>query len=148
MYVEELKQHLKKRTGCADRDIQIVYAPLRISPLGAHVDHQDGLVTGMTLDRVIWLAFTPRNDRRVCIESLNFPNRVEFALDDIPPKSLQGWGNYARGAALALQQQHVLQTGIDAVVGGEMHWRFEFLGGGRRGVPAGLGDGERPVCVH
>jgi len=120
MHIEELKQHLKQRTGCADRDIQVVYAPLRISPLGAHVDHQDGLVTGMTLDKVILLAFTPRTDRRVCVESLNFPGRVEFALDDIPPKSSRDWGNYVRGAAAALQQQHVLQTGIDAVVGGTM----------------------------
>lgn len=120
MQIEQLRQHLKQRTGCADGDIRAVCAPLRISPLGAHVDHQDGLVTGMTLDRAILLAFTPRKDQRVCIESLNFPNVIEFALDDIPPKSVKGWGNYARGAALALQQQHVLRTGIDAVVGGDM----------------------------
>jgi galactokinase len=120
MQIEELKHHLRQRTGCADRDIRVVYAPLRISPLGAHVDHQDGLVTGMTLDRVILLAFAPRKDQRVCIESLNFPNSVEFALDDVPPKSVKGWGNYVRGAALALQQRHVLHTGIDAVVGGDM----------------------------
>lgn len=120
MRIEELKQHLQQRTGCADGDIRVVYAPLRISPLGAHVDHQDGLVTGMTLDRVILLAFTPRADRRVCVESLNFPGRVEFALDDIPPQSAKAWGNYVRGAAAALQQRHVLQTGIDAVVDGTM----------------------------
>ncbi|HOT90390.1 MAG TPA: galactokinase family protein [Anaerolineae bacterium] len=120
MQIEVLKQHLKQRTGCADRDIWIVYAPLRISPLGAHVDHQDGLVTGMTLNRAILLAFTPRADRRVCVESLNFPGRVEFALDDVPLKSAKDWGNYVRGAALALQQHYTLHTGIDAVVGGDM----------------------------
>ncbi len=120
MRIEELKQHLKKRTGCADRDIQVVYAPLRISPLGAHVDHQDGLVTGMTLDQVILLAFTPRADRRVCVESLNFPGCVDFALEDVPPRSAKDWGNYVRGAALALQQDHTLRVGVDAVVGGSM----------------------------
>ncbi len=120
MQIEQLRQRLKQRTGCADNDIRVVYAPLRISPLGAHVDHQDGLVTGMTLDRVILLAFTPRGDRRVCVESLNFPGCVEFTLDDVPPKSPRDWGNYVRGAALALQQQRVLRVGIDAVVGGSM----------------------------
>lgn len=120
MHIEELKQHLKKRTGCTDRDIQIVYAPLRISPLGAHVDHQDGLVTGMTLDQVILLAFTPRADRRVCVESLNFPGCVEFVLDEVPPRSAKDWGNYVRGAVLALQQHHALHVGMDAVVGGSM----------------------------
>jgi len=118
--IEQLRRRLKQRTGCADGDIRVVYAPLRISPLGAHVDHQDGLVTGMTLDRVILLAFVPRRDRRVCVESLNFPGYVEFALDDVPPKSPKDWGNYVRGAALALQQERLLPTGIDAVVGGDM----------------------------
>ncbi|MGC9397166.1 MAG: galactokinase family protein [Anaerolineae bacterium] len=120
MQIEQLRQRLKQRTGCTDADIRVVYAPLRISPLGAHVDHQDGLVTGMTLDRVILLAFVPRRDRRVCVESLNFPGRVEFALDDVPPKSPRDWGNYVRGAVLALQQERKLRVGIDAVVGGSM----------------------------
>lgn len=120
MQIEQLHHRLKQRTGCADGDIRLVYAPLRISPLGAHVDHQDGLVTGMTLNRVILLAFIPRRDRRVCVESLNFPGCIEFALDDVPTKSPRDWGNYIRGAALALQQQHALPVGIDAVVGGSM----------------------------
>ncbi len=125
MQSEQLRRRLKQRTGCTDGDIRVVYAPLRISPLGAHVDHQDGLVTGMTLDRVILLAFTPRRDRRVCVESLNFPGCVEFDLADVPPKfprdgSRRDWGNYVQGAALALQQRHILRTGIDAVVGGSM----------------------------
>ncbi|MEJ5311273.1 MAG: galactokinase family protein [Anaerolineae bacterium] len=120
MQIEQLRHRLKQRTGCADSDIRVVYAPLRISPLGAHVDHQDGVVTGMTLDRMVLLAFVPRHDRRVCVESLNFPGCVEFALDDVPPKSPKDWGNYVRGAVLALQQRHVLRTGMDAVVGGSM----------------------------
>jgi len=63
--IEDLKERLKQRTGCLEADIRVIYAPLRMSPLGAHVDHQDGLVTGMTLNRAIVLAFVPREDRRV-----------------------------------------------------------------------------------
>ncbi|HNT78080.1 MAG TPA: galactokinase family protein [Anaerolineae bacterium] len=118
--IAQLKEHLKERVGCQDGDIRVVYAPLRISPLGAHVDHQDGLVTGMTLDQVILLAFVPRSDRRVRVESLNFHGLTEFDLADIPPKSARDWGNYVRGAALALQQAHPLRVGLDAVVAGSM----------------------------
>ena len=118
--IEKLKARLKERTECAESDAQVVYAPLRISPLGAHVDHQDGLVTGMTIDRAILLAFAPRRDKRVCVQSMNFPGQVEFVLDDVPPKTVSDWGNYVRGAALALQQEHNLQIGIDAVVEGRM----------------------------
>jgi galactokinase/galacturonokinase len=118
--VEKLRARLKERTGCAEKDVRVVCSPLRISPLGAHVDHQDGLVTGMTIDRAIWLAFAPRRDQRVCVQSMNFPGQVEFALDEVPPKVVGDWGNYVRGAALALQQENNLQVGIDAVVEGRM----------------------------
>lgn len=118
--IAQLKEHLKRWVGCQNDDIRVVYAPLRISPLGAHVDHQDGLVTGMTLDQVILLAFVPRSDRRVRVESLNFPGLTEFDLDAIPPKSARDWGNYVRGAALALQQIYPLRVGLDAVVAGSM----------------------------
>jgi galactokinase/galacturonokinase len=118
--IEQLRGKLKQRTGCSDADIQVVYSPLRVSPLGAHVDHQDGLVTGMTLDRAILLVFVPRKDRRIRIESVNFPNFVEFSLDDVPPRIAGDWGNYVRGAVLALQQKYDLQVGFDGIVEGKM----------------------------
>jgi galactokinase len=118
--IEELKARLVRETSCRESDVQVVYSPLRISPLGAHVDHQNGLVTGMTLDRAILLAFVPRTDDRVRVQSLNFPCRVEFALSDIPPRVPRDWGNYVRGAALALQQNRTLSRGIDAIVQGRM----------------------------
>ncbi len=118
--VAQLKERLSIRANCTEKDIRVVCAPLRISPLGAHVDHQDGLVTGMTLDRVILLAFVPRYDRQIRVESLNFPGCVEFDLDNVPPKSPGDWGNYVRGAALALQQDSPLPVGMDAIVEGTM----------------------------
>lgn len=117
---EPLVDRLLQRTGCAREDVRVICSPLRICPLGAHVDHQDGLVTGMTLDRAIWLAFVPRSDQHVCVESLNFQGSIEFDIDDVPPKSPSDWGNYIRGAVLALRQRYDLRTGIDAVVEGSM----------------------------
>jgi len=118
--IEKLKARLHERTGCAESDVRVVYSPLRICPLGAHVDHQDGLVTGMTIDRAIVLAFAPRRDRHICVHSTNFAGQVKFALDDVPPRVAGDWGNFIRGAALALQQEHSLRGGIDAVVEGKM----------------------------
>jgi galactokinase/galacturonokinase len=118
--IEKLNAKLTDATGCAEGHIQTVYSPLRISPLGAHVDHQDGLVTGMTLDRAILLSFIPRSDRYVRVQSVNFPGTVEFDLDNVPPMRLRDWGNYVRGAVLALKQHHHLHFGMDAVVQGRM----------------------------
>ncbi|MFW6300515.1 MAG: galactokinase family protein, partial [Oceanicaulis sp.] len=38
-----------------------VRSPLRICPLGAHVDHQDGVVSGMALTDSIDLVYTPED---------------------------------------------------------------------------------------
>ncbi len=118
--VEQLKAHLRARIECRDDDIRVVCSPLRVSPLGAHVDHQDGLVTGMALDQAIYLAFVPRTDARVRVTSLNFEGCADFTLDAIPPMAPRDWGNYARGAALALVQSHAIGLGLDAVVMGTM----------------------------
>jgi galacturonokinase len=118
--VEQLKRRLRARVGCSLGEIQVVRSPLRVSPLGAHVDHQDGLVTGMALDRAIYLAFVPRDDGEVRVASMNFEGEVTFNLVDIPPQVPRDWGNYARGAALALSRAHHIRVGMDAVVMGGM----------------------------
>jgi galactokinase len=120
LQIAELKARLIARVGCLESDIRVAYSPLRVSPLGAHVDHQDGLVTGMTLDQAILLAFAPRHDARVCVQSANFPGNVAFDLHHVPPKVNGDWGNYVRGAVLALQQHYPLHLGIDALVEGHM----------------------------
>ncbi|HHJ06258.1 MAG TPA: hypothetical protein ENK24_02030, partial [Anaerolineae bacterium] len=115
-----LVEHLKRNFAVDAADIRIVKAPLRISPLGAHIDHQLGPVTGMTIDQAVLMAFAPHAERRVEIESLNFEQLVSFDLDQVPPYQKGDWGNYIRGAALALQQTHHLKRGLVGVVGGDM----------------------------
>ena len=44
----ELKEKLITNYG--GEDVRAVVSPLRICPLGAHVDHQGGVVTGVALD--------------------------------------------------------------------------------------------------
>ena len=95
-------------------------APLRISPLGAHIDHQLGVVTGMTIDRSILLAYAPTDDGRVELESLEFTPSATFGVDSVPPFRKGDWANYVRGAVLALQQQHRLGRGLFGVIGGRM----------------------------
>lgn len=110
-----------QRTYSVDPDsIRIVRAPLRICPLGAHIDHQLGLVTGMTIDHSILLAFAPTTDGTVHVDSLNFTPPVSFALDNVPPYRRGDWGNYVRGAVLALQQANRLTHGLIGMIGGDM----------------------------
>ncbi len=118
--IEKLKKSLSDQVGCSLKDVKVAISPLRVAPLGAHVDHQLGLVTGMTIDKSILLAFVPRDDDKVIIDSLNFPGTVDFSVNKIPAMNGKEWGNYVKGAALAIEQKHNLKRGMNALIEGNM----------------------------
>ncbi|MCH5375966.1 MAG: hypothetical protein JJ992_18510, partial [Planctomycetes bacterium] len=98
----------------------VAKVPLRICPIGAHVDHQGGIVTGMTIDRYVWLAAVPDPEPVFTVESLDFTGRETVALtDEIKPK-VGDWGDYVRAAVAALRQDRPLDCGLKAVVGGDL----------------------------
>jgi len=117
---EHLIDELCRRFDRAPHEARLIRSPYRVCPLGAHVDHQRGLVTGMTVDAPIWLAYAPNDTTRVRLHSLNFSPPFEF--DHALPLGLDepAWGNYARGAAWALRQRHALRRGFDGVVAGSL----------------------------
>ncbi len=118
--IDILISHLTKYHAVDPAEIRIVRAPFRICPLGAHIDHQLGLVTGMTLDHSILLAFVPTSDGTIHLHSMNFELDVTFNLSEVPPYRRGDWGNYMRGAALALQQAYQLNNGLIGVVSGDL----------------------------
>ncbi|RUL87857.1 galactokinase family protein [Tautonia sociabilis] len=123
--IEALRREAARRTGAEPSRIRVVRAPYRICPIGAHIDHQLGPVTAMAIDRSVLLAFAPSGSSRVRLESLDFEGMVEFSLDDVPGPTPGDWGNFPRGAVLALRhRRHEVGQGIVGVVAGEL------LGGG------------------
>lgn len=122
MVQEDLLQRLRKQLGDPFRpepsDVRIVYAPYRICPLGAHIDHQLGPVTAMALDQGVLLAYAPMKRRDLRLASMNFEGEVEFSFDNIPEKRDGDWGNYARGAVRALQREHRLERGLVGLTAG------------------------------
>lgn len=97
-----------------------IFSPYRVCPLGAHVDHQHGLVTGFAIDKGVDLVFSIRNDAKVRLASLSFDGKVEFDIDT-PSLVKQGnWGDYARGAKYALRKRFKLTRGIDGVIKGSL----------------------------
>jgi galacturonokinase len=118
--ISQLVARLDELSPGAAQEAVIARAPLRICPLGAHIDHQLGIVTGMTLDQAVLLAFVPATNGRVYVESLNFGMPAEFDVAVVPPYQKNQWANYVRGAVQALQQEHSITKGMIGVVGGAM----------------------------
>ena len=97
-----------------------IFAPYRVCPLGAHVDHQHGLVTGFAIDKGVDLWFNVREDNLVRLSSLTFEGDVEFEIDKPSQVRQHHWGDYARGAKYALRKRFELQRGIEGVIQGSL----------------------------
>lgn len=132
---DQLKKMWNKVSEMSGRDaeeVRVVVSPYRICPLGAHIDHQGGTVSAMTINKGILLGFVPSGDTEVVLRSGQFDGEVRFSIDKIqqPRNSVKKhhavhasdsakikeeckWGNYARGALYALQSRgNILTQGI------------------------------------
>lgn len=115
---EKLTKRLSRRDGVAADLIRVVASPYRICPLGAHIDHQGGSVLGMTINAYTLMAYYLSADECTRLGSANYPGEVRFDLLDIGESTGSFWGAYPRAAALALQEEHELTTGVVGIVDG------------------------------
>jgi galactokinase/galacturonokinase len=116
----ELVTRLSKSASFDRSEAFLIESPLRVCPIGAHVDHQGGVVTGMTIDRQVVLAAVPTADAVVRVASLDFPGEVVVELGDQVPTGAGNWGDYVRAAVAVLFREKPLQNGFRAVIGGDL----------------------------
>jgi galactokinase len=116
-----LEQRVKEEftTRFGERPSLIVRAPGRVNLIGEHTDYNDGFVLPMAIDRAIWLALRPRDDQRVLLHSLDFDHPADFALDNFSPGD-EGWVEYVKGMAWALQESGFALRGWEGVSAGDI----------------------------
>ena len=115
---DKLVKTFSREHHVPSQDIRVVASPYRISPLGAHIDHQGGPVLGMTINAYSLLAYVHDSSGRITLSSQNYPGRVKFNLNQIPSDTGSFWGAYARAAALALIENGQLNRGICGIIAG------------------------------
>lgn len=113
-----LADRLRLRTGASGKTFGI-RAPLRACPLGAHVDHQGGEVTGLALDREVRLVAQARDEPVVTLESVGFPGVLNIDLRH-PGEARSDWGDYLRAVVLELSEMCDLRRGFDGALQGEL----------------------------
>ena len=97
----------------------LVRAPGRVNLIGEHTDYNDGFVLPMAIDRAVWIALRPRNDRRVLISSLEMETAGDFSLDDLQ-KSSRDWFEYLKGVAWALGEAGYDLKGWEGVMSSDV----------------------------
>ena len=114
---EQVEQDFRKRFGTAPA--VVVRSPGRVNLIGEHTDYNDGFVLPIAIDREVWIALRPRDDRRVVVHSLDYGAPLSFELG---PLSHTGsdWTEYVKGVAWALQEDGHTLKGWEGVMSGEV----------------------------
>lgn len=98
----------------------LTFCPYRICPLGAHIDHQYGKINGLAIDKGIYLAYSPKQNGVVELQSLNFPKRAQFHVNSVPEEKVGDWADHLRGATKMLAEKYHLRIGLSAVIEGTL----------------------------
>ncbi|WP_293887100.1 MULTISPECIES: galactokinase family protein [unclassified Sphingobacterium] len=110
-------QSLFPETNIAD--IRHVYSPYRVCPVGAHIDHQHGHVTGFALDHGVDFYYTPTETGVINLFSSDFDGQVIFPIDSMPAK-YEHWGRYIQAAIYVLKKDYELHVGIQGLASGSL----------------------------
>lgn len=96
------------------------FTPYRICPIGAHVDHNLGKITGFAIDRGVHIAYSIKNNGVIELESLQFPKRAQWHVLATPEVRENDWADHLRGATIALAKRFNLKYGLSAIIDGEL----------------------------
>ncbi|HEV2912452.1 MAG TPA: galactokinase [Pyrinomonadaceae bacterium] len=111
--LEQLRTVFAGQYGCEPR---FFGAPGRVNLIGEHTDYNDGFVLPMAIDRETVVAARRREDRLICVYSLNLDETGEFDLDE-PGRARRGiWLDYVEGVARVLEARGALLSGADLAV--------------------------------
>jgi galactokinase len=117
MITSELAEHFEDRFGAPPR---IFRAPGRVNLIGEHTDYNDGFVMPCAVGLSTRVAISARPDHKLVLGSAEFPDQLEFDLDNLPKHGTGQWSDYVVGVAVMLQQNGRPLQGANLLVRGEV----------------------------
>jgi len=115
--VATLRQRFVDWHGTTPR---IFRAPGRINLIGEHTDYNDGFVLPAAIDKATFVAISPRTDRTIIADSIDFEGTVSVVLDDRGAYPRTDWGKYVQGIALVLESSGYKLGGADLLIASEI----------------------------
>ena len=97
----------------------IVRSPGRANLIGEHTDYNLGFVLPCAIDKAIYFAVAPRQDKRCKLYALNMDECFETNIDGLK-KSEKGWPNYLMGVLDQLNKAGHTFSGFNCVFGGDI----------------------------
>ena len=98
----------------------VAFCSYRVCPIGAHVDHQYGKITGLAIDKGIHIAYAPKQNGVIELVSMQFDKRAQFHVNSVPKERQNDWADYLRGAVVSLGEKYNLRVGLCGVIEGSL----------------------------
>jgi galactokinase len=99
---------------------RVFRAPGRVNLIGEHTDYNDGFVMPAAVGFSTYVGIAPRPDRKLVLQSQEFPGRFEFDLDNLPQQRNQAWVDYVVGVAIVLRRRGIRLEGANLLVHGDI----------------------------
>lgn len=100
--------------------LNTAFTPYRVCPIGAHSDHQLGKITGLAINKGVYISYGPKENGVIEIQSLQFEKRAQWHVMATPEEPQNDWADHLRGATIALHKRYPLRRGLCAVIDGEL----------------------------
>jgi galactokinase len=100
-------------------DPLIVRSPGRVNLIGEHTDYNQGFVLPAAIDKAIYLAVGPREDKEIHLFSIDLDQFFACTLD-LPDPAPEHWPNYLLGVVQQLQQAGRAPRGFNCVFAGDI----------------------------
>ena len=92
----------------------IVKSPGRVNIIGEHTDYNNGFVLPMAIDRHIKIAFKPRNDDKIKLQSIGFDSEIDCSIHDVNFKG--DWQDYVISICWILLKNNYELKGWEGVM--------------------------------
>lgn len=95
------------------------YCPYRIAPLGAHIDHQYGVVSGCAINLGIHFEYEKLSSNKIILTSNDYDDEIAFYLDGNLERNYD-WADYFRGIIKFLSYNYIVNKGLRGCFNGDL----------------------------
>lgn len=117
--MENVKKLILKFKELFSKNPLIIRSPGRINLIGEHTDYNEGFVLPAAIDKNIFFAIAPRDDKKCLLYAADLKDGFEFEINNFC-KSEKIWPNYLMGVVDQLKKCKFEIKGFNCVFGGDI----------------------------
>ncbi len=97
----------------------LVKSPGRVNLIGEHTDYNEGFVLPAAVDKAMYFAFSPRDDKKIELHAIDLDDSYQGEVS-VLNRSPKGWPNYILGVVQQLVDNKNDINGFNCVFGGDI----------------------------